>query len=208
VHTQIHSDYFNEILWEIRLMGGLGSGNKTSSSSQATTDLSMAFDIRFVRRQGFLKAGASGSFKWKVNGEQIGAISFHTSQTSIVLSYLIDQSESVKQAIRLDETACNLGGYRKWFCCQKCSRRCEVLYYRYSRFHCRTCQNLTYETQSQSKLDRMIRRYHKLQDKMFDEDSYSKKKGIHLRTYHKLWDEYLALDEAIDQRICGLESKL
>jgi hypothetical protein len=52
------------------------------------------------------------------------------------------------QAFRITRTACNYGGWRYWFLCPTCKRRCGLLYRRgYSEyFACRKCHDLTYRS--------------------------------------------------------------
>lgn len=42
--------------------------------------------------------------------------------------------------VRIERTPCHLGGYRYWFLCPSCSRRCAILY----PHNCRKCVNGRY----------------------------------------------------------------
>lgn len=61
--------------------------------------------------------------------------------------------------ISLTWTPCPFGGYRLWFSCPSCQRRCRILYLRQSHnpsdavFRCRKCLNLTYYSQQTGKIN-------------------------------------------------------
>ena len=48
------------------------------------------------------------------------------------------------QVISFTQTACTFGGFRYWFTCPDCDRRCAILYKKKSWFACRVCQKLKY----------------------------------------------------------------
>ena len=47
-------------------------------------------------------------------------------------------------------THCFFGGKRAWFTCPLCNKRVGVLYKEYSSIGCRTCFNLTYQSQNEN----------------------------------------------------------
>jgi hypothetical protein len=50
------------------------------------------------------------------------------------------------QLVYLHPTELNFGGFRWWFACPQCERRCAKLYLQRSAFLCRTCHDLTYQS--------------------------------------------------------------
>ena len=52
----------------------------------------------------------------------------------------------------------HLGGRRPWFRCPACGRRCLRLYRRLESLACRTCHDLAYASQHESREDRLRRR--------------------------------------------------
>ena len=58
--------------------------------------------------------------------------------------------------IYLDKTPCNLGGFRYWFLCPNCGRRAGKLYRKIlgEMYICRICNNLTYESRNEPRIDR------------------------------------------------------
>ena len=48
------------------------------------------------------------------------------------------------QVISFAKTACTFGGFRYWFNCPDCDRRCATLYKKKSRYSCRVCLRIKY----------------------------------------------------------------
>ena len=48
------------------------------------------------------------------------------------------------QVINFAKTACTFGGFRFWFVCPDCNRRCASLYKRKNHFTCRVCHRFKY----------------------------------------------------------------
>ena len=92
-------------------------------------------------------------------------------------------------SVLLDWTACTYGGYRAWFLCPDCGRRVALLYLHGSgRASCRTCLNLDYASQRESKEDRAIRRYNKIRRRLgwkpgLLNGEVNKPRGMHWRTF-------------------------
>lgn len=72
----------------------------------------------------------------------------------------------VEQAIRLDITACNYGGFRQWFLCFCCQRRVAILYGAGKHFLWRHCYNLAYSSQQEGKMDRLLRKARKIRNNL------------------------------------------
>src|SRR5438105_6211589 len=51
-----------------------------------------------------------------------------------------------QKVIRLSLSPRHMGGQQAYYVCPGCQRRAMKLYWRYRRFTCRTCQDLTYES--------------------------------------------------------------
>lgn len=72
----------------------------------------------------------------------------------------------VEQAIRLDITPCNYGGFRQWFLCSCCQRRVAILYGAGKHFLWRHCYNLAYSSQQEGKMDRLLRKARKIRNNL------------------------------------------
>lgn len=118
-------------------------------------------DIRQLRQRGLLYVGTYSAWRWTRNGEPAGRVAFTVNENSIGLAYMANGRDTV-QTIETTETPCAYGGSRRWFACPVCGGRCAVLFMRASRFACRSCQRVSYSTQSGSKHNRLNARYHRL----------------------------------------------
>lgn len=165
-------------------------------------------DIREWRKRGLLWVGCSNSWSWSRGGEPSGSIRFTVGESSIQLTYAIDGRDA-SQTIWTTTTPCAYGGSRRWFCCPVCRGRCELLYMRSGRFACRSCQRVSYSTQSGSERDRLNTRYHRLNALV----EAGKPKWQRWATFHRLEDrleraDYLATESLMYfvQRLMGKTS--
>ena len=67
-----------------------------------------------------------------------------------------------------------------------------VLYLRNRRFGCRTCQKISYQSQSGDAEDRMVWRYHTLYDRVFD---WKFKKAAR---FNRTYDKFLNVAEQFE----------
>lgn len=118
-------------------------------------------DIRQLHQRGLLDVGTYSAWCWTRNGEPAGRVAFTVYENSIWLDYRANGRDTA-QTIETTETPCAYGGSRRWFACPVCGGRCAVLFMRASRFACRSCQRVSYSTQSGSKHNRLNMRYHRL----------------------------------------------
>ena len=118
-------------------------------------------DIRVWRRRGLLWVGGTNTWSWWRGDAPTGSIRFTVNEHSVRLTYSTSGNDA-SQTISTTTTPCAYGGLRRWFACPVCGGRCEVLYQRSGRFACRSCQQVSYTSQSGSESDRVHARYHKL----------------------------------------------
>jgi len=190
-------------------MGGIGSGNWYRWDTRTTTEQVHSVDIRYLKKKGFLNNGSRGNLSWCRGGERTGSISFKTSCDLITLIYKKREcGESWvdnKEEIKFDKTSCNYGGERKWFLCPHCGKRVAIIYGLNSGFLCRHCYELPYLSQSETYLDRMIRKSRKIRKQLnadidLDIPIYRKPKGMHWKKFNKL-----ALKEQCFNSIVAIE---
>jgi len=179
-------------------MGGSGSGGWYRWDKKATTESQHRIDIRWLKKNGYLKSGISTSLLWSCNGEQTGSIGFETTTRGIILNYRHrpygGNWEPVKQEILYDSTECHYGGHRKWFLCPCCLRRVAVLYGAGKYFFCRHCYDLTYSSQQESPPFRLLRKAQKIRkllgaSECTDYPITDKPKGMHWKTFNRLKQE-------------------
>ena len=179
-------------------MGGSGSGNRYRWDSKSTTDSQKRIDIRWLKNQGYLRPGHSGSLHWTIGKEKTGSIRFRMETDRMVLNYKYringGEWENVEQEIEFYRTPCNYGGHRKWFLCFRCWRRVAVLYGAGKYFWCRHCFDLTYASQQEHRPDRLMRKARKIRNRLGGGDSLidrfpDKPKNLHWKTYWRLREE-------------------
>jgi len=184
-------------------MGGSGSGSWYRWNKKLLTMEQKRIDIRWMKRQGYLNSGYSGSLSWISGGEPSGSIGFQVHENKIVLSFRHRSQgkdwESVEQVVSLGKTPCNYGGYRKWFLCPRCNQRVAILYGTGKYFFCRGCYDLTYESCNEPDFQRVLNKAYKLKKKLGGEaglDSMiaDRPKGMHRKTYNKIRTEIIRLE--------------
>jgi len=176
-------------------MGGYGSGNWYRWDSKSTTESQYRIDIRWLKKQGYLRAGNYSLLSWSWCNKQTGFINYRIEADRMVLNYRYrphgGEWEQVEQTISFDRTLCNYGGHRTWFLCSRCWKRVTVLYGAGKYFFCRHCYDLTYSSQQESKLDRLMRKARKIRERMGGGPSLidpfpDKPKNMHWKTYCRL----------------------
>ncbi len=174
-------------------MGGYGSGNRWDSKT--TTESQHWLDIRWLKKQGYLRPGNVGSLSWSRRGEQTGFINYRMETDRMILNYRYrlngGEWEDVEQAISFDRTPCNYGGQRTWFLCSRCWQRVAVLYGAGKYFLCRHCYNLTYASQQESRADRLMQKARKIRERLgasnnLMEPILFKPKNMHQKTFDRL----------------------
>ena len=179
-------------------MGGYGSGNWYRWDSKSTTESQYRIDIRWLKKQGYLRPTNFGFLSWSCCNKQTGYINYRMEADRMVLNYRYrfygGEWKDVEQTVLFDRTLCNYGGYRTWFLCPRCYRRVAVLYGAGKYFYCRHCYNLTYASQQQRFGDRMMRKARNIRRQMDPDNTVFdlfpfKPKGMHWRTYNRLRQE-------------------
>jgi len=176
-------------------MGGLGSGSWSRWDSKSTTESQHRIDIRWLKKQGYLRPGSVRYLSWSWRNKQTGYINYRMEADRMVLDYRYrfngGEWEDVEQTVSFDRTPCNYGEHRTWFLCPRCWKRVAVLYGAGKYFLCRHCYNLTYSSQQESRLNRLMRKARKIREGMGGcgnlMDSFpDKPKNMHWKTYWRL----------------------
>lgn len=193
-------------------MGGFGSGRRWHYGSHDTTNDYRIIDVRRWARLGVLRPGYWGGWQWTRSGAVIASIQVYVETDRVSLSYRhrshggewIDENYPV----RLDWTPCSFGGQRPWFRCpaRGCGRRVAILYGG-AIFACRHCYKLAYPSQRETWDDRALRRADRIRARFGWEPGILnrpgvKPKGMHWRTFMRLFNEYNA---NVDQVAAGIQ---
>jgi hypothetical protein len=184
------------------LVGGVGSGSWYRFNKKTTTDECQTIDVRYLHRNGLLQPGRSFSLRWSRTDRETGSIGGVAHDGRVIFFYrhrrgMGGEWEGVKETVPLEWTPCNLGGERPWFICPGagCGRRVAVLYGPGKYFLCRHCYDLRYESQREDKMHHALRRAQKIRKRLGGSTSMTepfpeKPKGMHWRTYERLWWEH------------------
>jgi hypothetical protein len=109
------------------------------------------------------------------------------------------ESVSMDYFVRIESTECHFGGSRPWLRCPRCWRRSAILYGVASdgRFGCRHCMRVAYSSETESRVDGINRKLHKLQGRLEEgEQSWLKPKWMRWRTFERICGQLDAADEA------------
>jgi hypothetical protein len=148
-----------------------------------------------MKKQGYVRHGATGILSWSCNNEQTGAIRYRVETDRVILNYRLrphgGEWEDVEQVVLLDWTPCNYGGKRTWFLCPHCNRRVALLYGAGKYFLCRHCYHLTYISRQVPGYERLMRKAQAIRKRLggnadLSESFPRKPKGMHWRTYYRL----------------------
>lgn len=200
------------------MMGGLGSGRWFRSRERLTTEDLPRIDIRAMKRQGVLHPNYPGVFSWTIDDPLVGSMSFKIHRGWLSVEYFTTingQKTKNTEDIKFDSTPCHFGGSRYWFLCPCCKTRITTVYKLNNVYRCRHCHNLTFRSQSESELDRVIRKSRKLRQQLGGPENLyehikQKPKGMHYSTFKRLAKEEraasLTAENAIDEKIFLFES--
>ena len=73
-------------------MGGIGSGGHYRWNKKTTIESVKRIDIRYMRKQGYLKPFTRGKLYWNCNGEPSGDINFTAYPEYLLLDFRFKQS--------------------------------------------------------------------------------------------------------------------
>lgn len=190
-------------------MGGYGSGRP---GWHGKVEQCRSLDINKLRRAGALAPGYGSGWQWTCDGEVVSSISLRASESALHLSYrmssLPDDQANVSYSVPLTWVECTKGGSRPYFICpmsrngRYCGRRVGKLYQRGRWFACRHCHQLAYQSQSETRHDRLLRRRNKLSARLSPAGEVDifppRPKGMWQSTYEARLQEIWRLEEEAD----------
>lgn len=165
-----------------------------------------AIDVRRWHRDGLLSGGPFG-WQWtdSETGEIRSSIGVHPERGRIMLSYSVKGHQFLPH-IQTATTPCAFGGARIWFRCPRCSRRCAKLYLRSGHFRCRTCNQISYRTQSEDLIGRLWTAQGKIEARLGP--GLTRPKFMHQKTFERLRKEYWQIEERREDEFCAFAARL
>ncbi len=114
--------------------------------------------------------------------------------------------DAVAGNVRIAWTRLPSGGKRPWFRCPSCDRRCGILYSIRSCIICRTCGDLSYESQNEPRHFRALTKAQKIRIRLggsanMTEPFPRRPRYMHFRTYQNLISQYAAAAEQYESQI-------
>jgi hypothetical protein len=180
------------------MMGGYGSGR---TGCRVKAESCRSIDVNRLHKTGCLRSGWSGSWQWKLDGEEIASIRMRAETDCLRLSYRFRTAggewEDVTEPIRIVRAPCRYGGSRPYFICPGvvggviCGRRVAKLYSPGRYFLCRHCYRIAHASQSEERSDRALRQANKIRQRLGGDPGMAapfpaRPKGMWSRTYDRL----------------------
>jgi hypothetical protein len=173
-------------------MGGYGSG---AAGWRGKVETCQVLDANELRREARRQLGPG---QW---ANQI-KISYQVRKPS-------GQYENVTLPVRIVNVPCRFGGTQPFFICpgvpyrSACNRRVVKLYSLNGLLLCRHCHGLAYASENEDAADRARRNAGKIKQRLGGSPEWGarfppKPKGMHQRTYEKLWYRFLEAEERAD----------
>ncbi len=194
-------------------MGGIGSGRQ---GGRPVVDSCRSLDVNRLHRDGCLRPGWSGTVHWARDGEEAASIGIRASQGRVILTYghrwLDGAWQEAEEPVPIVWTPCHFGGSRPWFVCPgivdgvPCRRRVGRLCGPGRYFLCRHCYRLAYQSQREQPYERALRRANGIRMRLGGEPGMlcpfpGKPKGMHRRTYERLWQRVRDAEIAAEERL-------
>jgi len=172
-------------------MGGIGSGRvKTASVS---SDNRRSIDLKVIH--GAYEGALGGVISYEIAGWPVGRLTFRVDPIKLFFSWEWEAKEyrCNDGVIELCATSCYFGGVRYWYICPSCERRAGRLYQSELGFYCRCWVGVVYQSTSETKRARALRRIHNIHEQLKLPyrglcSRVPKPKGMHLSTYATLME--------------------
>jgi hypothetical protein len=193
-------------------MGGKGSGNWYRWDKKTKLDEGLTLNINKLVRDGFIqpRGRTDGTLEWTYArtkeyyaniGYEVNTENQDNMWMRVYYSTTIrGEKHYMDYKISITTTKPHYGGRRFWFICPHTAARAAVLYCPPGSrwFASRKACNLKYFSQSESPDRRAISRMWKLKKKLGGENFPLRPKGMHRKTYDRLFDAVIQAEEVCD----------
>lgn len=185
-------------------MGGEDSGRRRTRN-RGPLEAVRSLDIRTLRRFGLVRLFLSltGTMEWSWRGEGLGRVGLRVDlrepEAGLLTVAFATNGEPRRQEINIVSRPMPYGGWRYYFVCPRRGRRCEVLALVDGEFASRQAHHLTYDSQSDDRLDRVRRRRDRLWARLKPEGRQGPR-GAHRERLFNAWCETeRTLDQSLAQ---------
>jgi hypothetical protein len=204
------------------MMGGFGSGRQ-SGTGRAKVESCRSLDVNRLYREGCLRSGWSGIWQWTRDGERVAWINLLAAFDRLDLTYSVriggGDWQEINESVRVVHAGCSYGGARPYFICpgvvngRVCGRRVAKLYAPGRYFLCRHCNRLSYSSQSEGTLDRILRRANKIRQRLGGDPGMAssfppRPKGMWRRTYECHQRRTFGIEVCVAEAMGGYVAKL
>ncbi len=193
-------------------MGGRGSGSWYRWDKKTKLDEGLKLNINKLIRDGYFspRGWTSGTLKWTNTRtkEHYASIGYEVDTRNpddmwmrVYYNTTIGgEKHDMDYKISITTTKPHYGGRRLWFICPHTGARAAMLYCPPGSrwFASRKAYSLKYLSQSEGTDHRAINRMWKLKNKLGGENFYRRPKGMHRKTYDRLFDEIIRAEEVCD----------
>jgi hypothetical protein len=176
-----------------------------AGGGKTTVESCRCIDVLDWHRRGCLGSAWRFSWAWRQDGERVASIKVETERDRVTLKYRSHRYggnwTDMEQRFPVAWTPCRFGGERPWFVCSVhangtyCGRQVIKLYHAGRLFACRHCSRLAYASQQESAHLRGLWKAQKIRMRLGGtanmlDDFPEKPKGMHWRTYERMWRVY------------------
>jgi hypothetical protein len=176
-----------------------------AGGGKTTVESCRSIDVLDWHRRGCLRSPPRFSWAWRQDGERVASIKVETERHRVTLKYRSRRYggdwTDTEQRFPVVWTPCRFGGERPWFVCSVyangtyCGRRVTKLYNAGRLFACRHCSRLAYASQQESAHERGLLKAQRIRTRLGGsanmlDDFPEKPKGMHWRTYERMWRVY------------------
>jgi len=192
------------------MMGGRGSGPPRVHAG--LVERSVILSTQELKAIGALTVGepgaeAKGEIRWKQSGRGVG-IAFTVElgddgvPSQMLLTYTVN-GRPMTCPVELTMTRPYFGGWRIWFRCPTCRRRCAKLHLSGWHFVCRLCARLVHRSMRLTDRARLLRQAEKVEAKLGE--GGGRPKRMRWRTFWKLRDRATAYRSAAFDELLRLK---
>lgn len=201
-------------------MGGPGSGSWCRWGTRPLVEQGLTLDLGRMMRLGMVVPGCCSSnvLHWtrEADGRRVASLGYEANLIDPDGSWMrlkYNHNDVPKDyTLPLTTTVPNYGGLRWWFMCPLTGDRVAKLHLPSgaSVFGSRRAYGLAYRSQNEGEWDRMADKAHRLREKLggrpgFAEPMPLKPKGMHWRTYERIFHE---IEELEKRSIMAMARKL